>query len=143
MKDIYITGGAMTPFGRHAGVLAPELAQQAIVRAMDDAGGSVAAWEAVRLMHVLGLRPRRTVRVVLWTNEENGLRGATAYRDAHIDEIDKHVLAIESDNGVIKPLGYYIAGSDAALETAERRLIEYANPVSGPTAFAHTLPISM
>ena len=43
--------------------------------AMDDAGGSVAAWEAVRLMQQLGLRPRRTVRVVLWTNEENGVDG--------------------------------------------------------------------
>jgi carboxypeptidase Q len=88
--------------------------------AMDDAGGSVAAWEALRLIHKLGLRPRRTIRVVLWTNEENGLRGATAYRDAHLGEIDDHVLAIESDNGVFKPSGYYIAGSDAALEAARQ-----------------------
>jgi carboxypeptidase Q len=88
--------------------------------AMDDAGGSVAAWEALRLIHKLGLRPRRTIRVVLWTNEENGLRGAHAYRDAHLGEIDNHVLAIESDNGVFKPLGYYIAGSDAALATARQ-----------------------
>src|SRR5690606_22821728 len=71
--------------------------------AMDDAGGVIAAWEAVRLMKELGLRPRRTVRVVGWTNEENGLRGATAYRDAHRDELDRHVLAIESDAGVFKP----------------------------------------
>ncbi|MEX2110287.1 MAG: M28 family metallopeptidase [Gemmatimonadaceae bacterium] len=88
--------------------------------AMDDAGGSVAAWEAVRLIQKIGLRPRRTIRVVLWTNEENGLRGATAYRDAHLGEIDKHVLAIESDNGVFKPLGYYIAGNDAAMEVARQ-----------------------
>jgi len=88
--------------------------------AMDDAGGSVAAWEALRLIQKLGLRPRRTIRVVLWTNEENGLRGATAYRDAHLAEIDNHVLAIESDNGVFKPSGYYIAGSDAALETGRQ-----------------------
>jgi len=88
--------------------------------AMDDAGGSVAAWEALRVIKKLGLRPRRTIRVVLWTNEENGLRGATAYRDAHLGEIDNHVLAIESDNGVFKPSGYYIAGSDAALETARQ-----------------------
>ncbi|MFL5518819.1 MAG: M28 family peptidase, partial [Gemmatimonadales bacterium] len=40
--------------------------------AMDDGGGSVAAWEAVRLIQKLRLRPRRTIRVVLWTNEENG-----------------------------------------------------------------------
>ncbi|UCF18462.1 MAG: M20/M25/M40 family metallo-hydrolase, partial [Gemmatimonadota bacterium] len=84
--------------------------------AMDDGGGSVAAWEAVRLMHALGLRPRRTVRVVLWTNEENGLRGALTYRDTHRDEIDNHVLAIESDAGVFKPLGFGFGGSDAAYE---------------------------
>lgn len=84
--------------------------------AMDDAGGVIAAWEAVRLMKELGLRPRRTVRVVGWTNEENGLRGATAYRDAHRDELDRHVLAIESDAGVFKPLGYGFTGSDEAFE---------------------------
>ncbi len=82
--------------------------------AMDDAGGVVAAWEAVRLMKELGLRPRRTVRVVGWTNEENGLRGANAYRDAHLDELDDHVLAIESDAGVFKPLGYGFTGGDEA-----------------------------
>jgi carboxypeptidase Q len=88
--------------------------------AMDDAGGSVAAWEALRVIQKLGLRPRRTIRVVLWTNEENGLRGATAYRDAHLGEIDKHVLAIESDNGVFKPSGYSIAGNDRAIEVARQ-----------------------
>jgi carboxypeptidase Q len=82
--------------------------------AMDDGGGAVAAWQAVRVMHRLGLRPRRTVRVVLWTNEENGLRGGLAYRDAHASEIGRHVLAIESDNGVFKPAGVIFAGSDAA-----------------------------
>ncbi len=84
--------------------------------AMDDGGGSVAAWEAVRLMHALGLRPRRTVRAVLWTNEENGLRGALAYREAHRDEIENHVLAMESDAGVFKPRGFGFSGSDAAYE---------------------------
>jgi carboxypeptidase Q len=82
--------------------------------AMDDAGGVVIAWEAVRLMHKLGLRPRRTIRVVGWTNEENGMRGAQAYRDAHRAELDKHVLAIESDGGVFKPVGFGFTGSDSA-----------------------------
>ncbi|HET7229472.1 MAG TPA: M20/M25/M40 family metallo-hydrolase [Longimicrobium sp.] len=83
--------------------------------AMDDAGGAVAAWEAVRLMQRLGLHPRRTVRVVMWTNEENGLRGGTGYRDAHRAQMDKHMLAIESDNGVFRPNGFRFVGSDAAL----------------------------
>jgi carboxypeptidase Q len=82
--------------------------------AMDDGGGSVAAWEAVRLMQKLGLRPRRTVRAVMWTNEENGLRGALAYRDEHRDEIANHILAIESDGGVFKPSGFGFTGSDDA-----------------------------
>ena len=49
--------------------------------AVDDGAGCVAVWEAVRLLKKLGLRPRRTIRVVLFTNEENGLRGAYAYRE--------------------------------------------------------------
>ena len=82
--------------------------------AMDDAGGSVAAWEAVRLMHRLGLRPRRTVRVVLWTNEENGVDGGKAYRDRHAGELDRHVMAMESDGGVFQPKGFAFAGTDSA-----------------------------
>lgn len=88
--------------------------------AMDDGGGSVAAWEAVRLMKQLGLRPRRTVRVVLWTNEENGGRGALAYRDAHADQLNKHVLAMESDNGVFAPRGFRFSGSDGAFARAQQ-----------------------
>jgi carboxypeptidase Q len=83
--------------------------------AVDDAGGSVAAWEAVRVLQRLGLRPRRTIRVVLWTNEENGLRGANAYRDRYAAELDRHVLAIESDGGVFNPQGFSVAGSDATV----------------------------
>ena len=82
--------------------------------AMDDAGGSVAAWEAVRLIHRLGLRPRRTVRVVLWTNEENGVDGGKAYRDRHTGELERHVMAMESDGGVFQPQGFAFAGSDSA-----------------------------
>jgi carboxypeptidase Q len=86
---------------------------------MDDAGGVVAAWEAIRLLKALGLRPRRTIRAVGWTNEENGLRGGTGYRDAHVDELDRTVLAIESDGGVFKPAGFGFSGSDAAFAIAQ------------------------
>jgi len=83
--------------------------------AMDDAGGVVAAWEAVRLLKRLGLKPRRTVRVVGWTNEENGLRGGLAYRDAH--QAEDHVLAIESDAGAFSPLGVGFEGTPEGLAT--------------------------
>jgi len=80
----------------------------------DDGGGCVATWEALRLMKKLGLRPRRTVRVVLFTNEENGLRGAMDYRDRYRDQLANHVLMLESDGGVVKPTGFGFSGSDAA-----------------------------
>jgi carboxypeptidase Q len=82
--------------------------------AMDDAGGVVVAWEAVRLLKELGLRPRRTIRVVGWTNEENGLRGGTQYAIDHAEE--NHILAMESDAGVFRPLGFGFTGSDRAFE---------------------------
>lgn len=80
----------------------------------DDGGGVVIAWEAVRLMQRLGLRPRRTIRVVGWTNEENGLRGGNAYRDQHRAALGNHLVAIESDGGVFRPTGFGFTGSDSA-----------------------------
>jgi carboxypeptidase Q len=88
--------------------------------AMDDGGGVLVAWEAVKLIKRLGLKPRRTIRVVGWTNEENGGRGGQGYRDAHKAEVDKHVLAIESDGGVFKPQGFGFTGSDAATEIVKQ-----------------------
>ena len=85
--------------------------------AMDDAGGVVAAWEALRVLKRLGLTPRRTIRVVGWTNEENGGRGGQGYRDAHKTELDNHLLAMESDGGVFKPLGFGFTGPEAAFRT--------------------------
>ena len=82
--------------------------------AMDDAGGVVIAWEAVRLLQKLGLRPRRTIRVVGWTNEENGGRGGQAYRDTHRSELAGHVAAIESDGGTFKFRGFGFTGGDSA-----------------------------
>ena len=80
--------------------------------AHDDAGGCVAAWQAVKLIKELGLQPKRTLSVVLWTNEENGGRGKRDYRDEHFDELKDHILAIESDGGVFNPRGFGFTGSD-------------------------------
>ncbi|MDQ8165034.1 MAG: M28 family metallopeptidase [Gemmatimonadota bacterium] len=101
--------------------------------AMDDAGGVVVAWEAIRILKRLGLTPRRTIRVVGWTNEENGMRGGNAYRDTHRAALDKHVLAVESDGGVFRPLGFGFTGSDAAFAIMQQigTLIERAIPGSG------------
>ena len=79
--------------------------------AHDDGGGCIVAWETIRLLKELGLKPRRTIRVVLYTNEENGTRGGNAYHDAHRGEISKHILAIESDSGVYRPVGFGLAAT--------------------------------
>jgi carboxypeptidase Q len=82
--------------------------------ASDDGVGCIVTWEAARVMKKLNLRPRRTVRVVLFTNEENGLRGGTAYRDRYKAEAANHVLAIESDSGVFAPSRIGFSGSTPA-----------------------------
>ena len=82
--------------------------------ASDDAVGCVVTWEALRLMKRLGLRPRRTVRVVLWTNEEHGLAGANAYAERYAATATNHVLALEADSGVFAPATLGFSGSLAA-----------------------------
>jgi carboxypeptidase Q len=82
--------------------------------ASDDAVGCIVTWEAARLMKKLNIRPQRTVRVVLFTNEENGLRGGNGYRDQHAAEAANHILAVESDSGVFLPASLGFTGSEAA-----------------------------
>jgi carboxypeptidase Q len=99
--------------------------------AMDDGGGCIAAWEAIRLMKNLGIRPRRTIRVVLWTNEENGIAGGKTYRKTHEKELGNHILAIESDDGVFRPTSFAFTGSDAARRDVENitKLMEKISPM--------------
>ena len=83
--------------------------------AMDDGGGCLAAWEAARLILKLDLKPKRTIRLVLWTNEENGMAGAKTYRQEHADELANHVIGIESDAGAFRPTGFGFTGSEKAM----------------------------
>lgn len=76
----------------------------------DDGSGCLMAIEAVRLLAKAGLRPKRTIRVVLFTNEENGLRGGRAYHAEHGSE--RHVAAIEADVGAGAPWGFSATASD-------------------------------
>ena len=82
--------------------------------ASDDGVGCVVTWEAARLMKKLNIRPKRTVRVVLFTNEENGTRGGNGYRDQHAAEAANHILSVESDSGVFAPARLGFTGSEAA-----------------------------
>ena len=82
--------------------------------ASDDGVGCVVTWEAARLMKKLNIRPKRTVRVVLFTNEENGTRGGNGYRDQHEKEAANHIMSFESDSGVFAPASLGFSGSEAA-----------------------------
>jgi carboxypeptidase Q len=97
--------------------------------AHDDGGGCIVSWEVARLLKSLKLRPRRTIRVVLFTNEENGVRGGNGYRDAHKAEVGKHVLAIESDIGVFSPTGFGL--SEKASPQARADFVEIAKLLFG------------
>lgn len=86
--------------------------------AHDDGSGCVHAIEALRVLLASGWRPQRTLRVVLFANEENGLRGAQAYAAAAAEEATKglrHVAAIESDAGGFAPRGFSVDGTAARL----------------------------
>ena len=76
--------------------------------AQDDGAGCVAAMEAGRLLAALPVAPRRTVRVVLYANEEFGLSGGKAYGRDHAGEVPRIVAALEADTGAGQPLGFRI-----------------------------------
>jgi len=84
--------------------------------AHDDGAGCVMAMEAINVLRKLNMIPRRTIRVVLWTNEENGLAGGKAYAKDHETELPNHVAAIESDSGGFKPAGYSVECAEDSRE---------------------------
>lgn len=88
--------------------------------AHDDGAGVAHCLEAVRLLKAIECRPKRTIRVVLFANEENGLRGAKAYAAAHEHEIDQHVAAIETDGGGATPQGFGCSLVGEAAEAIEK-----------------------
>lgn len=87
--------------------------------AHDDGSGCAQAIEAVRLLKQLGLRPKRTIRVVLWMNEENGLRGGQTYADS-VRPNELHIAAIEADAGGAVPRGFGVGADSATVEKVAR-----------------------
>jgi hypothetical protein len=103
--------------------------------AHDDGAGVVMAMQALTLLRKLGLTPRRTIRAVLFTNEENGLGGARQYAVDHAAELGKHVMALEADSGAFQPRGFRVQGSEQAL----RQVTDIASllqPIDGHRAEA-------
>ncbi len=83
--------------------------------AQDDGAGCVQSIEVLRALQALGIKPKRTIRVVMFMNEENGLRGGTKYADLAKQNNEKHIAAIESDNGGFTPRGFGMVGTDAQI----------------------------
>ena len=84
--------------------------------AMDDGGGAFIGWAALKLMHDLGLRPRRTIMAVMWVDEEFQQTGAAAFRRAHDDLLPNISFALESDEGTFTPFKLGFSGSQAAFD---------------------------
>ena len=90
--------------------------------AIDDAAGVGIAMQAMQAIKSLGLRPKRTLRVIAWANEENGLKGGITYAIDHQAQMVDHYAAIESDLGAGHPVGFYFEG--------DAKLKDILNPVS-------------
>ncbi|MBE16439.1 MAG: peptidase M28 family protein [Cytophagaceae bacterium] len=78
----------------------------------DDGAGVVQSMEVLRLMKVIGYKPKHSIRVVLFMNEENGLRGGRAYAESVKRKNEKHVFALESDAGGFTPRGFSFDSDD-------------------------------
>jgi hypothetical protein len=90
--------------------------------AQDDGVGATASWQAVTLIKQEGLRPKRTLRAVLWVDEEQSGRGAEAYAKWAGETVRNHVAAIEMDSGSEHPAGFGLTLPGAAPEVQERGL---------------------
>ncbi|PRY06745.1 PA domain-containing protein [Pontibacter ummariensis] len=102
-EDIIVVGGHLDSWDLGEG-------------AHDDGTGVVQSMEVLRLMKDLGIKPKRTVRAVLFMNEENGLRGGRKYAEIAKAKGEKHLAAIESDAGGFTPRGFSLEGSEAQLK---------------------------
>ena len=85
----------------------------------DDGAGCVQSMDVLRLLKESGYRPQRTIRVVLFMNEENGLRGGNKYAEEAKKNGENHVFALESDAGGFTPRGFSFDCSDSNFEVVQ------------------------
>ena len=104
--------------------------------AIDDGAGVVISMATAELLQRLHIRPRRTLRVIAWMDEENGGGGNKAYAKTHVAEFSNHIAAIESDAGAGHPLGFYMKMPPAAIARLQP-LLDILRPV-GSTVFRST-----
>ena len=96
--------------------------------AIDDGAGCAVVLETMRML-AGGPRPRRTVRAVLFANEENGLRGGKGYRDAHMALLGSHVAALEFDSGGGRALGIGVDSGEGGLAALADLLVPILAPI--------------
>ena len=101
--------------------------------AIDDGAGVVISMATAEILQRLHIRPRRTLRVIAWMDEENGGGGNKGYAKMHAAEFPNHIAAIESDAGAGHPLGFHMKMSPAALASL-RPLVDILRP-GGSTVF--------
>lgn len=82
----------------------------------DDGAGCVQSMEVLNLFKKTGYKPKRTIRVVLFMNEENGLRGGNKYAEVAVSKKEQHIFALESDSGGFTPRGFTFDSSDEDFE---------------------------
>ena len=92
----------------------------------DDGAGCVQAIEALRIFKDLNIKPKRTLRAVMFMNEENGLRGAQKYAELAEANEDNHIVAIESDRGGFSPRGFHMEANPEQIQkvSAWRSILE-------------------
>jgi len=95
--------------------------------AHDDGAGAVTMMQALTTIRKLGLAPRRTIRVVLFTNEENGLAGGRTYAKDHAAELANTVLAVESDSGGFAPRGFSVQATPEVVDRVRSRVADIAS----------------
>ena len=109
--------------------------------AIDNGSGVAMVMETLRVIHELGLKPKRTIRGVLFMNEENGLRGARAYfaNAAKREELHRHVAAVETDAGAAPPVAFAttLEGEELAAFAARAKVLERIAPMNFVTS-SHT-----
>ena len=96
--------------------------------AHDDGAGVVQSIEVLRIFRALGIKPRHTLRCVLFVNEENGLAGATAYASAAKDHAEKHIFAVETDTGGFDPRGFVLGSTQGDVVARAARWLPLFQP---------------
>ena len=104
--------------------------------ALDDGAGVVMAMQTAQLLKQLRLRPKRTIRVIAWMNEENGLMGGRTYFNNHKADLANHLAAIEADIGAGHPFGIYAQGKPEILTLLQPLAVILQTQGAGVTRIA-------